>query len=629
MSSTRFVTFYSYKGGVGRTLSLGNMAWEAGLRGKRVVVIDFDLEAPGIPSLMPFQETIQKHKDDKEKYGGLFELILHYQKHKSHPSMKLFATEPITKNDIDDFDKGGEIYIVPAGKEDFHYKDKLQSFDWEKFYGSEGGREFFLKFRETIEYDFDKPDLVLIDSRTGLTDVGSICTILLPDRVVMLSGLNFQNLNGTRSIIDTIEAHNKVRRDSGFREPIEIITVASHVPFEQERDLMRKRREDAKEILGREIDVVFPYVPVLSLEERLLIEELGREEVRGDILVPEYRFLYGLITDAYSEKEKLITKKEKKFEDARLMGKNNEALELAKELISLYKEIKPLSSRLIYLHYFLVSTLSFQGKDEEVIEFIKDVDRLLSKGVKSDEIFLLDIYNDFGEIYYQLALKDTRKEKESLFRSAIEKFKKAIELNSHDNTLYYNCGTALLQLAKLLPGNQKKQLLQEAIEYLKKTIEIKPDFEAAFCNRAIALSDLAILLPKDKTMQTIEDAIKDCKKAIEIKPDSERIFDNYSSILIKKYHLTLKNDCLYQALAQGKQAHKLNPGYGSFNTACAYSLLGKKEKAFEWLTKSIAIKEYTKERILEEADFDPLRDDPLFQELLDNYDSPETDQTKE
>jgi len=39
MIETQFVTFYSYKGGVGRTLALGNIAWEAALRGKKVVLL--------------------------------------------------------------------------------------------------------------------------------------------------------------------------------------------------------------------------------------------------------------------------------------------------------------------------------------------------------------------------------------------------------------------------------------------------------------------------------------------------------------------------------------------------------------------------------------------------------------
>ncbi|MGK0291133.1 MAG: cellulose biosynthesis protein BcsQ, partial [bacterium] len=238
MKSTRFVTFYSYKGGVGRTLAVGNIAWKAALEGKKVVVIDFDLEASGIPSLIPFRDAVEEHKKDKEKRGGIFELMLYFQKHQMTPSIPdLFATKPIID---DDFDAGGEIYIIPAGKEDSRYRDKLQGFNWEKFYSEEGGREFFLRLRDNIQYQFDNPDLVIIDSRTGLTDIGGICTVLLPDKVVILSGLNDQNLNGCKSIIDSINRHSEIRKKENYLEPIDVITVATHVPFDQEMDKSRE-----------------------------------------------------------------------------------------------------------------------------------------------------------------------------------------------------------------------------------------------------------------------------------------------------------------------------------------------------------------------------------------------------
>ena len=42
------ITFYSYKGGVGRTLAMANVAkWLSEFK-KRVCMIDFDLEAPGL-----------------------------------------------------------------------------------------------------------------------------------------------------------------------------------------------------------------------------------------------------------------------------------------------------------------------------------------------------------------------------------------------------------------------------------------------------------------------------------------------------------------------------------------------------------------------------------------------------
>src|SRR6202521_3593470 len=44
----RIVTFYSYKGGTGRSMALANVAWILAANGKRVAVIDWDLEAPGL-----------------------------------------------------------------------------------------------------------------------------------------------------------------------------------------------------------------------------------------------------------------------------------------------------------------------------------------------------------------------------------------------------------------------------------------------------------------------------------------------------------------------------------------------------------------------------------------------------
>ena len=45
---SRIITFYSYKGGVGRTLALANIGVLLAKRGKRVLLMDWDLEAPGL-----------------------------------------------------------------------------------------------------------------------------------------------------------------------------------------------------------------------------------------------------------------------------------------------------------------------------------------------------------------------------------------------------------------------------------------------------------------------------------------------------------------------------------------------------------------------------------------------------
>ncbi|MFO7145332.1 ATPase, partial [Arthrospira sp. PCC 8006] len=55
----RTVTFYSFKGGVGRTTALIHVAWILAMRGRKVVAVDLDLEAPGLStafSLNPLPE---------------------------------------------------------------------------------------------------------------------------------------------------------------------------------------------------------------------------------------------------------------------------------------------------------------------------------------------------------------------------------------------------------------------------------------------------------------------------------------------------------------------------------------------------------------------------------------------
>ncbi len=49
---TAFVTFYSFKGGVGRSMALINVAGIFAGCGFKVMALDMDLEAPGISYLM-------------------------------------------------------------------------------------------------------------------------------------------------------------------------------------------------------------------------------------------------------------------------------------------------------------------------------------------------------------------------------------------------------------------------------------------------------------------------------------------------------------------------------------------------------------------------------------------------
>src|SRR3712207_6018804 len=73
------VTFYSYKGGTGRTMALANVAWILAAAGKRVLVADWDLEAPGLHRfLAPFLAG-----DAADGAPGIIDLVREYEDHVS------------------------------------------------------------------------------------------------------------------------------------------------------------------------------------------------------------------------------------------------------------------------------------------------------------------------------------------------------------------------------------------------------------------------------------------------------------------------------------------------------------------------------------------------------------------
>ena len=71
MAEGKIVTFYSYKGGTGRTMALANVAWILASSGLKVLVVDWDLESPGLhkyfqPFLDPAKITATpwRHRND-------------------------------------------------------------------------------------------------------------------------------------------------------------------------------------------------------------------------------------------------------------------------------------------------------------------------------------------------------------------------------------------------------------------------------------------------------------------------------------------------------------------------------------------------------------------------------------
>jgi len=181
----QIVTFYSYKGGVGRSMAMANVAVLLAQRGLRVLAVDWDLEAPGLERYFSYFEM--------ESAGeGLLNLLINQKRGEVDPDDYLWRVHVESQSDE------GILDFLPSGKEtDDEYAAKLERFDWEVYF-AEGGGDYLESLRDRCK---DYYDVTLIDSRTGLSDAGGVCTILLPDVAVAMFTANYQSLYGVRDIM--------------------------------------------------------------------------------------------------------------------------------------------------------------------------------------------------------------------------------------------------------------------------------------------------------------------------------------------------------------------------------------------------------------------------------------------
>jgi tetratricopeptide (TPR) repeat protein/cellulose biosynthesis protein BcsQ len=238
------ITFYSYKGGTGRSMAVANIAWILASSGKRVLTVDWDLEAPGLHRYYtPFLSD-----KDLTNSDGLIDLLIEFRDataiggagesdDKWHEAYADIAAYVVS---LDwDFPSGGTLDILPAGRQGASYSARVNSFDWVEFYERRGGGVFLETIKEKMRADYD---YVLIDSRTGVSDTSGICTVQMPDAVVVCFTLNNQGIQGSAAVAHSIyEQRLRKGRD------IAIFPVPMRVePFEKIK--LDTRREYAKKM---------------------------------------------------------------------------------------------------------------------------------------------------------------------------------------------------------------------------------------------------------------------------------------------------------------------------------------------------------------------------------------------
>jgi len=460
------ITFYSYKGGVGRSLALANIANRLS-EFKKVCLMDFDLEAPGLPYKFPisFKNVIDK---------GLVDYV--YE----------FSCKGILPDNISDFSFSFDIgknksslHLIPAGNiESSDYWKKLSSIDWyELLYESKNGLSFFIDLKEKIKKEI-KPDFLLIDSRTGISEMSGISISLLADEIVIIAANNKENIEGARKVMLAIN-----NQETGFvTHPSKITLVLSRIPFTnspkdraKEQHYMEKMKKDFNDLYKDEIMVIHSdreleeseslKIGSESIQEKVsisndylkLFEHLTKDYLTEDEkmrfqIMKDAEQLYGLAMSKFNRKERieLITQ---------AINLNNTKVEFFIARANAFEETKDYNSAIKDLNH----VLSIDENNIDAIDKIAQV--FMNSGdyaqaiVYADKLIELTPLKSNGYFVKAYSYCEMNANKE-----ALQYYDKALEVDPNNSRIYNNLGN----LYKV-QGDYEM-----AAEYIYKSLELNP-----------------------------------------------------------------------------------------------------------------------------------------------------------
>jgi hypothetical protein len=236
------ITFYSYKGGVGRSTTLAIITRLLSKDGYNVAVLDFDLEAPGQLPLLTEAST-------GSRFG-----IIDYLIHKPYLKGNLDEDE-LLKDYIVEIPKEskehGSIHLMPAGGRFIeHYIENLARINFDHFLRLRSNPldDLFIDIQKAI-----KPDFILVDARTGFADIAGTLLFKYSDLVSVHVYNNEQNKLGMESLIKQVS-----NMFDNIEEQSRLIWTHTSVPdwkLEQgtQEELQGYLLEQLKAIYGNEI----------------------------------------------------------------------------------------------------------------------------------------------------------------------------------------------------------------------------------------------------------------------------------------------------------------------------------------------------------------------------------------
>ena len=313
------ITFYSYKGGMGRSTTLATCAMHLAVHHKKkIIIIDCDFEAPG------FTNFFLKNSNEEFQQNGIVEYVLDREfddKENFHTNLEKYTREVEGTG-------AGEIRIMSAGNlsrsnnnggklnKDIHqYIEGLARIDFSY-------EDYIVKIFQNVISDLHKefnPDFIFIDSRTGFSDILGVIGYQISDIVVGFFRNDIQSKPGLYFFVE------RMLESTNSTQPIIVNSIIPSIPSRKRKSIEQFKNsvdEIVKE-LGREPD-----------ENSFFIMPISHNDVLERLGMPD---------EEISDFIDLITEKS-----------SNDHIQLSETIINLledgeniFKQQKPLDTRLI------------------------------------------------------------------------------------------------------------------------------------------------------------------------------------------------------------------------------------------------------------------------------------------
>lgn len=269
-------TFYSFKGGVGRSMALVNAAVELAQRERKVLVVDFDLEAPGLDTFDVLRPAAES--------PGVIDFVGEYLAAGQTPKVERFVSASAVDG----------LWIMRSGAQQ-RYAASFGQIDWQELYERRSGylllEDMKAQWKQVLQ-----PDYVLIDSRTGHTDTCGICTRQLPDAVTILFFPNEQNLRGLTKVVRDIRSE----ADVSAKRTIATHFVMSNVPdLDDEDNILRGMLDRFKKNLGFEVEpqVIHHYDSLSLLNQVVFTRDRPRSRLAREYCNLVDQIVWGNVED--------------------------------------------------------------------------------------------------------------------------------------------------------------------------------------------------------------------------------------------------------------------------------------------------------------------------------------------